>query len=154
MARFYTETSKEEFLTKVKTLMNDEEFPYDMPKAIERDLKKVDFNWENYTSFGYNQNFSNYPVGYRELKPGFHVYFLNAGGDWEFPICLIFYWGDNKLRAYIPEAGNAWNKTEKCAYGSEDFAMGCMEEDNEKHEAEISETKMINEIINHITKKS
>lgn len=154
MPRFYTEISKEDFLSKVKTLMNNEEFPYDMSKAIEKDLGKVNFDWENYTRFNdRGGNFATYPVGYKELKPGFHVYFVNAGGDWEFPICFIFYWGDNKLRAYIPEDGNAWNKKQKCAYGSEDDSIGSMEEDNDRYEAEISEEKMIEEIISHIIKK-
>ena len=155
MPRFYTEISKEDFLTNVKTLMDNDEFPYEMPKIIERDLGKVNFDWENYTEFGYRGHFANYPMGYKELKPGFHAYFVNAGGDWEFPICFIFYWGDNKLRAYIPEDGNAWNKKEKCAYGSENTYQETTDTDGdyERIEKEISEERMIEEILNHITKK-
>ena len=156
MPRFYTETTKENFLSKVKELLTSEDFPGDgLPKTIESDLKKVDFDWENFTGWGDRQNFATYPVGYRELNPGFHVYFMNCGGDWEFPICFILYWGDNKLRAYIPEDGNAWNKKEKCAYGSEDIGeMDNDDDDTDKFEKEISASKMIEEIINHITKKA
>jgi hypothetical protein len=163
MSRFYTETTKENFLLKVKELMSknededsenyDEGYPYDnVPSIIMKDLNKVNFDWENYTSFDDTEGFANYPVGYKEIKPGFHVFFAQAGGDWEFPICFIFYWGDNKLRAYIPESGNAWNKKQKCAYNSEDYED---ENENEKdHNSEIDEEKMIDEIIKHIIKKS
>ena len=161
MARFYTEISKEDFLKKVKSLIvnededSDDGFPWEMPAQIGKDLSKVSFDWENWTGFEYgdrgNKGFADYPVGYRELKPGFHVFFMNAGGDWEFPICFIFYWGDNKLRAYIPENGNAWNKKEKCAYGSEDMEQEM--ETEEIYQKEVSEEKMIDEIVHHIAKK-
>lgn len=153
MARFYTDISKEEFLTKVKNLMENEEFPYELPKQIEKDLGKVNFDWENFTGWEDKQNFAKYPVGYRKLADNFHIYFVNAGGDWEYPICFIFYWGDGKLRAYIPEDGNVWNKKEKCAYGSEED----IDYDNPPQmgdlDSQISESKMIFEIIYHITKK-
>ena len=51
MARFYTEISKEKFLEAVKNLMGNEEFPYELPAQIEKDLSKVNFDWENYTGF-------------------------------------------------------------------------------------------------------
>lgn len=131
--------------------MDNDEYPYEMPAKIAQDLKKVNFDFENYTDFRDSTGFSNYPVGYRELTPGFHVFFVNAGGDWEFPICFILYWGEKSLRAYISSDGNAWNKKEKCAYGSE------YNEENEKTdqemEAEVSEVKIINDILNRITKK-
>jgi len=79
MVRFYTETTKENFLSEVKDLMINKEIPYDLPKRIQSDLDKVDFDWENYTQFGYRGHFANYPMGYKELKPGFHVFFINAG---------------------------------------------------------------------------
>lgn len=157
MARFYTEISKEEFLAKVKNIIvpseededNDEGFPWQMPAQIGKDLSKVRFDWENYTGFMSSTGFANYPVGYKEINLGFHVFFMNAGGDWEFPVCFIFYWGDGKLRAYIPKNGNAWNKKEKCAYGFEDSE----EQIKEDYSNEISEAKMIDEILHHITKK-
>jgi hypothetical protein len=59
------------------------------------------------------------------------------------------------LRAYIPEDGNAWNKKEKCAYGSENTYQETTDTDGdyERIEKEISEERMIEEILNHITKK-
>lgn len=170
MARFYTEITKKEFIEKIKSIMptddyieeledhgktvDFEAFPWNLgeqtgTKAISKDLSKVDFDFENYTSFEYPENYSNYPAGYMELKPDFHTFFVNAGGDWEFPICFVLYWGDKKMRAYIPKDGNAWNKKEKCAYGSEANPI----KSDEEIEKEVSEDKIISEILKHITKK-
>jgi hypothetical protein len=152
MTRFYTKISKEDFLAKVKSLMENKDqddeyiFPGEMPQILLKDLKKVQFDWENYTHFNETQGYATYPVGYKEVAPDFHVFFVNAGGDWEFPVCFIFYWGEEKLRAYIPEDGNAWNKKEKCAYGSEDL----VDENSDQFEKEINEEKMIDEIKKHI----
>jgi hypothetical protein len=157
MARFYTEINKVDFLKKVEELLNndDSEFPHDLPTKIADDLKKVNFDWENYTRFDETSGYACYPVGHREPVKNFHMFFVNAGGDWEFPICFILYW-NNGLRAYIPKDGNAWNKKEKCAYGSEDLSLEEMEKydmDPEDIDKQVDESKMINEIINHITKK-
>ena len=156
MARFYTEISKEDFLKKIKNLLvtdddnEDDGFPWEMPKRLGKDLSKVNFDWENWTSFNSREPFANYPfVGYKELAPGFHTFFMQAGGDWEFPVCFILYWGEGVLRGYIPTAGNAWNITEKCAYGSEDdddiFMKGA--------EEVVNGDLMIADILQRITKK-
>ena len=155
MARFYTEISKEEFLDKVKELMfddeeNDDGYPWEMPQVIEKDLAKVNFDWENYTSFEAKEGFANYPVGYKEIAPGFHIFFAQAGGDWEFPVCFIFYWGDGKLRAYIPKDGNVWNTKTKSAYGNNDDLP---KDDQYELVDMIDEDKMIIEILRHITQK-
>ncbi|MDD4922623.1 MAG: hypothetical protein PHS30_09140 [Bacteroidales bacterium] len=142
--RHYRPIPKEDFLSMVSLLMDDEEFPYEMPDAILKDLKKVRFDWENTTTFNATTGFSKYPVGYMEVAEGFHVFFVNAGGDWEFPVCFIFYW--NKiLRAYIPREGNVWDKESKCAYD-------CESDDN-SYEGEIDKDKMVAEILEHIVKK-
>ena len=169
MARFYTEISKEEFLNKVETLMG-EEYPYKLPTIIKKDLSKVNFDWENYTEFK-DGGFALYPNGYMEVSPGFHIFFAQAGGDWEYPVCFIFYWGNGILRAYIPNNGNVWNKKEKCAYGSEENEeseevdeivvtpeiahkkMRSEEAAFRKIERQFSKEKMITEILGHITKK-
>jgi hypothetical protein len=145
--RYYKPTTQEEFLTKIEKLMTSEDFPYDnLSQKIRKDLSKVRFDFENVTCFGDKQGFSTYPVGHREIAPGFHIYFVNAGGDWEWPICFIFYLGSKgKLRAYIPEDGNAWNKEEKCVYGSDEKGDG-----DTAHDDEISEEKMVVEILSHI----
>ena len=141
--RYYTEISKEKFLAQVKDIMDDEEYPYEMPERIAKDILKVNFDFENFTSFDDKEGFSDYPVVYRELKPGFHVFFANAGGDWEFPVCFLLYWGSSgHLRGYTPKKGNVWNKKEKCAY-----------DDGEEHDSEFNEVEMIEEILSHIVKK-
>jgi len=171
MARFYTEIKKEDFLEKIKSIMitsddienfeKDEifidydEFPWNLgyqtgTKNIKKDLSKVEFTFDNFTSFQYPENFSNYPVGYMELKTGFHTFFVNAGGDWEFPICFVLYWGNKKMRAYIPKDGNAWNKKEKCAYGSE---ANPLYHNGQIGVNEVSEERIISEILKHITLK-
>ena len=170
MPRFYTEISKEDFIKEVEKLIMgrdeadagagpddyddyEDEFPWNMPEKLGKDLnKKVSFDWENYTTPGpYQKPYANYPfVGYKELKPGFHVYFMQAGGDWEFPVCFIFYWGKGKLRGYVPKDGNAWNKEEKCAYGSDNTDT---DRDFEKIAKEVDGELMIADILNRITKK-
>ena len=140
--RHYTEIPKEKFVSIVKGMMNDEEYPYEMPNRIAKDILKVNFDFENFTSFNEKEGFSDYPVGYRELSPGFHVFFANAGGDWEFPVCFLFYWGDGKLRGYTPTDGNAWNKKLKCAY-----------DDGGDYDEEVNEVKMVEEILKRIVKK-
>ena len=150
---YYTEISKEEFLFKVKKLMENEEYPYETSKSIEKDLDKVNFDWENYTTFDDTQGFCLYPVGYKELKPGMHLFFTAAGGDWEIPICFIYYWGDGELRAYIPKDGNLWNKKEKCAYGSEAHGNGYEGDEDDFIGREYSEEKLYSDILNKIIKK-
>ena len=152
--RYYYEISKEDFLKKVSEIMDNEEYPYETSKSIEKDLDKVGFSWENYTDFSSTQGFCNYPVGYKEMKPGFHVFFAAAGGDWEIPICFIFYWGENELRAYIPKDGNLWNKKEKCAYGSENEPIDDYDDQDEIMKNEYSEEKLFADILNRIITKA
>jgi len=139
--RNYTEISKDKFLKEVKVIMDHEEYPYVLPKKISKDISKVSFDFENYTDFNEKYGFG-YPVGYKELSPGFHTFFVNAGGDWEHPICFILYWGDGILRGYVPKDGNAWDKKEKRAY-----------DDGEEHNEEINDNKIFNDIVKHIVKK-
>lgn len=163
MARYYSKISKEEFLQKIKELMrssNDDDYeeretdedlyPYELPKVIEKDLAKVRFDYENHSTFNEEQYPDSYPTGHRELLPDFHVFFAWAGGDWEYPVGFIFYFNDNKLRAYVPKDGNVWNKKEKCAYGSEEDSEPTPSNDVEEIP---SFEKMREEIIKHITLK-
>lgn len=151
--RYYTEISKENFLKEVQEVMDNEEFPYEVSKSIEKDLSKVNFDWENYTCWGDTEG-CGYPTGYKELEPEFHIYLAAAGGDWEHPVCYIFYWGDGELRAYIPKDGNVWNKKENCAYGSEHNAV---EIDwaaiTDQINKEFSEEKLYADIKRRIIKK-
>jgi hypothetical protein len=109
----------DEFKQKIQRVLELDEFPYDMPTKIQTDLKKVNFDWENY-EFENGEGYNNYPCGFETLENGLTVLFMIAGGDGENPICICLYWDGKSLRGYIPEDGNVYNKKEKCAYGSEE----------------------------------
>lgn len=135
MPRFFEKTTLGEFKERVKYLFEeppkgDRPFPYSLPKHIENDLKKVEFDFENYEvrdgdPLHYDPKydsggFCEYPCGFEVLKNGMPCLFVNAGGDWEYPICFVLYWDGRKIRAYIPEEGNVYNKEKKSAYGNND----------------------------------
>jgi len=74
------------------------------------------------------------------------VLFINAGGDWEFPICFVLYWDGKKMRAYIPSEGNCWNKQEKCAFGSEEDGVDVEEMKDLKGNPELIRSDVMNRI--------
>lgn len=90
---------------------------------VEKDLGKVSFDTENITSFadkGAGDGFGFGPiVGFQELDNGFVYLGCAAGGDWEQPIFFIIYWDGKKLRGYIPEDGNPYNKKTKTAFNND-----------------------------------
>lgn len=104
--------------------------PYEFPEHIQKDLAKVQFDFENWCIGNADPSYEKYPTdhrgymgypcGYEVLPNGLPVLFVNAGGDWECPICFAIYWDGKRMRAYIPSEGNLWNKREKCAFGSEE----------------------------------
>lgn len=161
MPRFAVPITIDEFKSKCdKTFgINSEDGfdPYELPPTIQKDLGKVNFDFENwdignahpsYEKYPTDhQGFNNYPVGYQTLPNGLPVLFVNAGGDWEYPICFCIYWDGKKMRAYIPEDGNIYNKKEKCAYGSEDDF-----DDETEHEdlPEGDPEKIYNDVMNRI----
>lgn len=159
MPRYSKKTDKASFMSKLKELMDNDEFPYEMPAKIEEDLKKVDFDFENCTMWDdltEENSFVGYPCGHMELSDGLHVAFLSAGGDWEFPVCFVLYLApNNQIRAYIPVDGNAWNKEYKCAYGTEmekniNFEPTLTDEDFIK---QIDKNKIIEDVKNRIKLK-
>ena len=132
-------------------------------KIVLKDLAKVQFDFENCTGFNDFEAYGNgYLQGYVEIAPNFHTFWLSAGGDWEHPVNFLFYWGDNRIRAYIPKDGNQWDVKYKTAYGSEmesnswdDDNEEALEEEVRKEYAKVNSTsadpeKMIKEILNHI----
>lgn len=165
MSRYYSPNiTKEEFLEKIKKIAIHFDENYELPKKVDTDLAKVVFDWENHTLHFDEEtgkfdedNFSNYPVGYQEIGPRFHVFFVNAGGDWEYPICFILYWSGSAIRAYIPTEGNAFNKKYKTAYGSEDNNKAGLDFDDENsdidHDEEVSEDRIITDIKERIKLK-
>ena len=174
MARYYTEISKEDFISHVKHMMSNEDgelsysWAYEddrISKIILKDISKVLFDFENCTGFEDNEStyLDGYLVEYHELSPGFHTFWVSAGGDWEIPVNFLLYWGDNRLRGYIPKDGNVWNKKYKTAYGSEHDSdsfdwvkypdgMDFNDIDFEKIEKSADSQKMIDEVLVHITK--
>jgi len=133
MSRFAKVLELEEFKSKMKTYINDEDegFPYSLPsKVLDSDLTKINFDMENYCignadpSYAKypsdHQGYVGYPCGYEVLENGLPVLFVNAGGDWEHPICFVLYWDGKGIRGYIPKDGNVYNVKEKCAYGNEE----------------------------------
>jgi hypothetical protein len=123
MKRKAPKISLEEFKALCQKKLNvGEEFdPYDLPEKIYKDIKKVEFDLENYSigSAANEKGFDKYPCGYEVLDNGLPVLFINAGGDWEFPICFCLYWNGKEFRGYVPTEGNAYNRKEMCAFGSE-----------------------------------
>lgn len=107
--------------------------PNNLSKQIEKDLSKVEFDFENYeigNAEFHSTGLCNYPCGYEVLSNGLPVLFVNAGGDWECPICFCIYYDGEKLRAYIPTDGNLFNKKLKSAYGNNDDFDDIDEEEN------------------------
>lgn len=80
----------------------------DLP-TVAKDLSKVQFDWENYEAG---------PI--QTLANGLTFTLCHAGGDWEWPISFILYWDGKSIRAYIPSAGNHWNKKTKQAFGNDE----------------------------------
>jgi hypothetical protein len=142
MSRFAKAITLEEFkeICKKRIHVGTDEFdPYEMSETITKDLAKIQFDMENWCIGNADIDFekypsdhkgySNYPCGYEVLENGMPVLFVNAGGDWEWPICFCIYWDGKTLRAYIPKDGNVYNIKQKCAYGSEDDGSE-VDEDN------------------------
>ena len=167
MARYYNIISKDDFILNIRSLMLDgngepnHSWAYELPAIISKDISKVMFDFENCTGYENDEGYlTGYLTGYHELVPGFHTFWVSAGGDWEIPINFLLYWGDNRLRAYIPKDGNIWNKKYKCAYGSEgdsphfDYQTNPegFNEDIDYRELEnnANSNTMINEILGHV----
>ena len=136
MSRFFKKITLDEFKEKINPILNPEDedtdgFPYNMPESISKDLKKVSFDFENYEIGNAWKNFNpdyerektdrDYPYGYEVLGNGMPCLFVQAGGDWEFPICFTVYFDGSKLRGYIPSDGNLWNRKAKSAFGNEEY---------------------------------
>ena len=108
MGRLLKLIDLEEFKKKIDKLMSHEDFPYNMGSKIDKDLSKIQFDWENYEVLELKTSF-----------PGCHYQLMYAGGDWEYPVYFMIYWDGKNLRAYIPEEGNTYDKEYKTAYGSQ-----------------------------------
>jgi len=101
------------FKPKIEELILHDEFPYNLSSRIQKDLSKINFDFENC-------DLEEYIDG---LIP---VALFQAGGDWEHPVVFCLYWDGKQLRGYIPKDGNVYNEKEKCAYGSEEDDSNCL----------------------------
>jgi len=128
------------FEEKLKPLLEREHFPYDLGKTIDKDLAKVQFDWENWEH-------EHGECGVKVVNE-FPFLLMWAGGDWEYPVRFIIYWDGKQLRGYIPTEGNVFNKETKAAYGNEyDFKK---EEVDDKDIPEFDMDKFTDDILNRI----
>ena len=115
MSRQYTPHT----LDVLKAKLEDVGIPHELPEAVMDDLKKVQFDWENY-EYGNGQGYNGCEniTGFNTTPGGLPFLGVTAGGDWEVPVFLIVYYDGKKLRGYIPTDGNTWNTKAKAAYGN------------------------------------
>jgi len=106
MPRYFVPITKEELNQKIEEA-EVSIGSVNLTPQIEKDLEKVQFDWENRD-----------PQGFHTLDNGLTFLGGSAGGDWEYPVSFIIYWDGKKLRAYIPTEGNYFNRTTKFAYGN------------------------------------
>lgn len=66
-----------------------------------------------------------------------------CGGDWEMPLVFCIYMNsDGKFKGYIPKEGNAYNKLQMCAFGSERHGEELDEDEVEKlHKVDVNELR-------------
>jgi len=121
MPRFFVPITIEDLKSKIQPFLDkadcgDNNVRY-LSKSIEKDLSKVEFDFENCDLDG--SEFGGEWCGYHTLDNGLTFLGVKAGGDWELPIFFVVYWDGKNLRAYIPEEGNPWNTTTKQAFGND-----------------------------------
>ena len=148
MSRFAPIITLEVLKAKLQPILDGDDFPYEMTPKIDKDLSKINFDWENYDYE--NQGYNCYPCGYEVLSNGLPVLFINAGGDWEIPICFCLYWDGKAVRGYIPTEGNIFNVKEKCAYGSEDNTEEYEEEYDKMNEKNGDPEAIRKDVMNRI----
>lgn len=108
MSRYAPIITMDEFKDKCNKTFNidtDGFNPHDgLSSTIKKDISKVNFDFENYEIGNADPNygeysskgFNGYPCGYQLLPNNLPVMFVNAGGDWEYPICFCIYWDGKK----------------------------------------------------------
>jgi hypothetical protein len=124
--------------------MNEDNFFMSMFKfltpTVEKDLSKIEFSEEN-ESF---QERDDPDTGFRVLNNGLTYLGIISGGDWEDPLFYIIYWDGKKLRGYIPDNGNVYNRKYKSAYGNAD-SLNYDDEDDKLSEDELDMLLMYGE---------
>jgi hypothetical protein len=104
-------------------------------QSVINDIKKIEVDCENVLGDDYDLEELDYSedgfsYGYDTLSSGVVVRWFKIGGDWEIPVGVCLYVGDDsRLRAYIPKDGNVYNKRLKSAYGNNDDGEDHMEDE-------------------------
>ena len=95
-------------------------FSYGTLGKIQKDLEKVQFDFENLTLS--KDDFGNVISDWMGVQQTGDLTFIGgyAGGDWEIPVAFAIYHDGKTWRGYVPEDGNTYNHDLKCAYGSEE----------------------------------
>ena len=114
-------------------------------EQVQKDIKTVYFDCENVTDPDDEEGFAmpGFIHGYDVLPNGVPVCWVGAGGDWECPVAMCIFVGeDDKFHAYVPEDGNVYNKGYGAAYGnngdeeeyeSQTFDMDSLRDDASDH---------------------
>jgi hypothetical protein len=106
---------------------------YNHNENVAKDLSKIKFTFEN-VCIGSEFDMPGYNPDEYEMIDGFPVAWCAAGGDCEIPLAFIVYIGeDDKIRGYLPEDGNCFNRKTMCAYGNEDDEDEAEENYNKDH---------------------
>lgn len=116
MSRYFVPISIKELKQKIESLCTDDDLYRHFTPALEKDLSKVCFDYENFDC-GQDKL-----TGFHLLPNNLAIFAFMAGGDWESPVWCCIYWDGTKLRGYIPEDGNLWNTDTKTAYGNDEKA--------------------------------
>lgn len=135
-------------------------FPYNLPEKALSDISKIEFDFENWCIGNADplyeeypeehQGYVGYPCGYHILPSGIPILLVNAGGDWEFPICFALYFDGKGIRGYIPSEGNVFDRKSKMAYGnSEDWE----DWEDKPTEEELENQVDVEAILNDINKR-
>lgn len=82
-------------------------------RKLGKDLK-VKFDFENF----FVSKQPNTLMGLHSLPNGLTCWGMLAGGNWQIPVFWVCYWDGKKIRGYVPEAGNPWDRKKKEAYNN------------------------------------
>jgi hypothetical protein len=126
MPRYAVKITLEEFkgLIEAETLKgvgNWEDNSYWLTDKIKNDLKKVEFDWENFSPKRECYYYKEQVMGFQQRGD---LVFLGcyAGEDGHTPIYFVIYYDGKQLRGYIPKKGNLWNFRTKQAFGMNERA--------------------------------
>jgi len=122
----------------------DSELAYKDNTLASKDLKKVDFDFENHEVDEEDPDLATH----RKLPDGTEIIWCWAGGDWESSVSFVLYLDPNdKIRAYIPKNGNCYCTKCKTAWGS------CQCGAQEPSSFDVDYVLMYDDVINRIQTK-